>query len=632
MALLQVLWTVLLLAPSRAPWAVDDVVRVYYRALATGRFRALEKAATVLERAIRDTTTTTTTTTITTSHNPPNPVAPTYHGGTGVLATHGQRDLGRLYFYLGLARHHLGQHALATAALLRARQRDPNNARIHENLGVVSAAAQDWTAAARHYHAAVEREPDTVELHVGHAMMWYRAGDAYRGARLFADAVDRFPMSADARYELGRSNELLHADADYERDIQSNFTAALALAWQNLAGPEPVWQLVRRKEWRTIADSEAKAVSGCRKGGGLVAHRPVGIIPTPPAKGIAITEFREVDVCGNDGVVVHHSTKRVFLPSFGPQIPLHRNLRTVPPVRAHTSTLLPTGRPAILLVQLFAVGFYHWLLEVLPRLVVSLEQFPFASIIVPANGGTLKLFMNRTLEMLGVTAEQLVLYELPSDPIAAAQCRLSVPHLIHVDWVPVSGGDVAGAVTHLPAVEALERARHALRPHDAPARPEPFVIWIQRTAAASRRIANESALVEVVREMARAAGLSVVIFSDFPHATPPRRALDLFARAAAVIGMHGAGLAHIVACCRGVAVFEIMLPEPHAVYYQHVADSLHLVHTGLVLDGDALYARREVHIPEAPFSHALVRVFVDAQRAIAGTLPTAPAVPRREVL
>lgn len=543
-----------------------DAIQAYRRAFATGRFSAMSKAAAKLEASV-----------------------------LAIPASEHQSTAAEAFFYLGLARHHLGQNTRALSALARARQLEPGNPRVHENLGAVAAALQQWAPAAAHYGEAAALEPTAPELHVSHAMMWYRAGHAFRGARLFANIVNTFGTSATARYELARSNELLLPNAEYERDVQSNFTVALEIAWAALRADAPGWTLVRREDWPDQVPLD----------GPMMGHRSVGDLPPPPSKAIFVAEFRDIEVCGNDGILLHQETRRVYLPSFGPQIPLHKNLHELPPHSSGTSAAV--GRPAVLVVQLFAVGYYHWLLEVLPRLLVGLSQYPGAAVIVPSNDGHLKLFMNRTLELIGITKEQLILYDLPNDPAAAAGCRLVVPHLVHVDWAPKTG-TAPGIASHLPPRHALLWLRRALRPQDAPDRPERVIVWIQRAAAATRRISNEARLLNVMRGLAAQLQFRVVVFSDVPMPLPQRATFDLFSRAAVVIGMHGAGLAHIVVSCRGTAVLEFTLPEAHATYYAHLCRAVGLSHFKLQLRGAALYSQPAVEVPEVEFRRTLQRL------------------------
>mgnify|MGYP003342501030 CR=1 FL=1 len=43
-----------------------------------------------------------------------------------------------------------------------------------------------------------------------------------------------------------------------------------------------------------------------------------------------------------------------------------------------------------------------------------------------------------------------------------------------------------------------------------------------------------------------------------------------------VTGVHGAGLSHLVFCHVGTQVIEMALPEPHALYFEHLAKELRL--------------------------------------------------------
>lgn len=179
-------------------------------------------------------------------------------------------------------------------------------------------------------------------------------------------------------------------DGTYEREVQTNFTAAMVVAWNQLARPTTVgskqlghqtktaggvhatddssgvgWTLVMRSAWfnSSIDSGVPSAVvsddnlSVCATAHVRITPREMGsahckgsicrnvhdsFVNVSPygdgllraSKDVHVTTFRQVDMCGNDGVLVDINDQRVFLSSFGPQVPLYRNIDVLPPPRS----------------------------------------------------------------------------------------------------------------------------------------------------------------------------------------------------------------------------------------------------------------------------------------------------------
>eukprot|EP00041_Stephanoeca_diplocostata_P013767 m.243721 g.243721 ORF g.243721 m.243721 type:complete len:381 (+) comp19460_c0_seq2:645-1787(+) len=291
------------------------------------------------------------------------------------------------------------------------------------------------------------------------------------------------------------------------------------------------------------------------------------------------------------------------------------------PLEGHVLQPTCVEQPAVVLVQLFAVGYYHFLLEVLPRLLIALGYIPSATtewaaharenssestdtyglgirdnavVVVPTDGTHMHRFMSDLLDIVGITSDRIVPYSILQDRQAARTCRLTLQHAVYVDWVPRAdntdslptpgGAHVQGtppsdpAATHLPAPYALHVVRHALRPalasEDAGSGPSVVAVWVQRRAAPTRRVVGEDGVIarlqaSIPRHLRSTVELHV--FSDSPRSPPVADALALFSRASVVLGMHGAGLANAVVCAPNTTLIELALPEPHATYYAHLA-------------------------------------------------------------
>ena len=77
------------------------------------------------------------------------------------------------------------------------------------------------------------------------------------------------------------------------------------------------------------------------------------------------------------------------------------------------------------------------------------------------------------------------------------------------------------------------------------------------------------------------------MFTDDPSPSVAAT-FELFSNADAVFGMHGAGLANAVFVPPGGHLIEVMLPEKHARYFEHLANANGLVYHGIALEGTGL--------------------------------------------
>ena len=60
------------------------------------------------------------------------------------------------------------------------------------------------------------------------------------------------------------------------------------------------------------------------------------------------------------------------------------------------------------------------------------------------------------------------------------------------------------------------------------------------------------------------------------RAVPPASAVAMFARAAAVVGPHGAGLSHALFCQPGTALVELVFMRSPPMMFWHIAAALQL--------------------------------------------------------
>ena len=77
------------------------------------------------------------------------------------------------------------------------------------------------------------------------------------------------------------------------------------------------------------------------------------------------------------------------------------------------------------------------------------------------------------------------------------------------------------------------------------------------------------------------------------HALPPMVPWRIplmyeFGSTSVVVGVHGAGLSHLIFCQSSTQVVEIALPEPHALYFQHLSAELGLSYSEIPMRGSGL--------------------------------------------
>ncbi len=188
-------------------------------------------------------------------------------------------------------------------------------------------------------------------------------------------------------------------------------------------------------------------------------------------------------------------------------------------------------------------GYYHWMSEVLPRLMARDELTIDTTIIVPAN---LSRWQSESLSLLGITSDQT---------ISLDKEYLDLDILYFPSYVGEPGN---------PHVRAIEWLREKLLPDAAAQAKTRRRVYITRRLAARRRVVNEDELAPILSnhgfEMIEAENLSV------------KEQIDLFSQAEAVVSLHGAGLTNTIFAASGCKVLEIFDPDHVFVHYYALAD------------------------------------------------------------
>lgn len=241
--------------------------------------------------------------------------------------------------------------------------------------------------------------------------------------------------------------------------------------------------------------------------------------------------LRRARIAGADPLVLT-SDRRALLESSFDREQLERN-------EALHRRLGPTRRRRgrhLALVGPWSHNHFHWFLDLLPRLaLLPLDEEPDAPVVIPASTSALQ---RESLARAGVAPERLV--PLPH-PVRGLLPELLVDEL----WFP----SLTGRTTGNPPSWVVDWLRERLAPEARGGRGTR--LYVSRADASARRVVDEPAVVELLRER----GFEPIL----PGTLPLGEQLARFAAAEAVVGAHGAGLVGLFAA-RDATVVELFEP------------------------------------------------------------------------
>jgi capsular polysaccharide biosynthesis protein len=205
---------------------------------------------------------------------------------------------------------------------------------------------------------------------------------------------------------------------------------------------------------------------------------------------------------------------------------------------------LPAGKPYVRVHTSYR-GYYHWLLESVPKLLEAQRTMPEFTLLLPAS--YTEAFYADTLRLLQLTAVERL----------QPQTMYRVPELA-LPLLPEAQGDYSAPTMR--DVKAVFLAAAGLG-QEAPA--SPTRLYISRRKAPRRKVLNEA---EVELLLGRY-GFQCVCFEDFAFEDQ----LRLCASANVLVSMHGAGLSNM-----------IFMPEQATVVeFRKFDDGLNYFFTGL---------------------------------------------------
>jgi capsular polysaccharide biosynthesis protein len=181
-------------------------------------------------------------------------------------------------------------------------------------------------------------------------------------------------------------------------------------------------------------------------------------------------------------------------------------------------------------------GWYHWLLDLLPRAaLLSLAEESEADVLVPAG---LSPAQDECLTAVGVPPERRLPYR---------GGHVQADELVFPSFIAPTGN---------PPRWALGWLRERLAP--APER-RGRRLYVSRADAPERRVANEPELLEFLQDR----GFESVTLGDLPL----HQQLRPFAEAEVILGPHGAGLANLCAATAATVVELHVAGQVRACYF-----------------------------------------------------------------
>jgi len=209
------------------------------------------------------------------------------------------------------------------------------------------------------------------------------------------------------------------------------------------------------------------------------------------------------------------------------------------------------GKVAIL-SSLSAQVYYHWMIDVLPRIGilrqsgVELEEIDWFVV-----NSREKAYQRETLESLGIPLEKVI--ESDRHPHIIAE-NLIVPSFAgELDW---------------PGWGSIEFLRDNFLPGEKGSYPDK--IYISRAQAKYRQVINEQA----VRKVLSKYGFTTVLLEEMSVA----QQAALFASAKIIVTPHGAGMTNIVFCRKGTKIVEFFSPRYVRSDYWVISQQLGLKH------------------------------------------------------
>ncbi|XRA97161.1 Ephrin_rec_like domain-containing protein [Pycnococcus provasolii] len=235
-------------------------------------------------------------------------------------------------------------------------------------------------------------------------------------------------------------------------------------------------------------------------------------------------------------------------------------------------------------IQKYGHMYFHFMLETLQKIVMlkpHMDAHPEMKILTWGSSWE-KAFLKK----LGISESRVVKYE---------------PYV-------ENGSDIPGVVDYsadallmptpsmriTPSREGLMLTREALGVKAAPVDQRNLVIYATRKNESSRRVANEAEVLAALERAVEGTKYEVVVFEGM--ADNLDETMELFSKAAVVVGPHGAGLSHLLFAPEGTAVLEFQFVRDPPMMFWSAAAALKQTYYLLPVPG-SFWLQEEMDVP-----------------------------------
>ncbi|CAE8714837.1 unnamed protein product [Polarella glacialis] len=323
-------------------------------------------------------------------------------------------------------------------------------------------------------------------------------------------------------------------------------------------------------------------------------------------QGSYVARFNDVGLSGEDGIIVDEKHCGIFIASAGPFVNLARNLQLLqtwgdPPSpyadgpryswldfeRGRFPNHGSVEKPKVVervasLVQFASTSFFHLLAELLSRLWIlqksEVLSDPALKLVVPQDPRKDDGFIVSALRFWKIQEDRVIWWPRNVGP----DVQLQVKELFYADWRPPASPEKDGG--HCPSPRsALLGVRQMLLTsftRSEPLQDRRLLIFASRqgvpaggVVAMRSRLASRESLLKGLRQVAEEAGLE---FIEFSGVSSPEASAALFARARAVVGIHGGALTNMLFCREDADIFELGFATPLSGHYRHLGAALGL--------------------------------------------------------
>ncbi|WP_088888793.1 tetratricopeptide repeat protein [Leptolyngbya ohadii] len=228
--------------------------------------------------------------------------------------------------------------------------------------------------------------------------------------------------------------------------------------------------------------------------------------------------------------------------------------------------LLLKGRVAVL-SSLSGSVYFHWMIDLLPRLRILQRQFNLQDIDYFVVNSNQRSFQQETLRVFGIHSDRII--ESDRHPYVQAE-QLIVP-----EFASDLGWAQSWAIDFLRRKLLSKLSDHSLELNSSESTHQsthnhPPLIYLSRSDARYRRLLNED---EVFNLLQPYGFVSLTLDS-----LSVSQQADLFAHARVIVAPHGSSLTNLVFCSPGTSVIELTSPHYRRHYFWRISRLLNLTH------------------------------------------------------